>query len=264
MKPIYLRFPLSGHQSDWRVTQNFNLNKWHYGIDWTFNKNWDKSVFAAADGCVVYCGYGDVYTDGTKTESSGFTIVITHGKDELGNYIATRYQHLAELPKFKQGDTVKQFQKIGEVGSTGYSTGPHLHFEIIQTKTQLITGYTTERGNVDPGKYDFYKTEEEKPMSKQYEVNTTLQGYNTATDALNHTNPQTAIIPGIYYLYNKYPNGYNGAYNITDDPNKAGSWINPKDNVKEESPYNKIIRLEKEIEVLKLKIKQIQNIVKEG
>ena len=58
--------------------------------------------------------------------SYGLTVVVRH---EGG--FETRYAHLASLD-VKAGQAVSQGQQVGRVGSTGRSTGPHLHFEVTQ------------------------------------------------------------------------------------------------------------------------------------
>ena len=72
-------------------------------------------IHAAGDGLVAFAGVESGYGNYT---------CINHG-----NGIATCYGHQSVL-MVKVGDQVKQGQVIGLVGSTGYSTGPHLHFEI--------------------------------------------------------------------------------------------------------------------------------------
>lgn len=66
-----------------------------------------------------------------------------------------------------------------------------------------------------------------------YKVITTINKYNTSNDAINKSNPKGTFDVGTYYIYDKYPNGYNGMYNLTTDSTgvKAGSWINPSENV---------------------------------
>ena len=56
----------------------------------------------------------------------GRTVVMKHG-----NSIETLYAHLSRYGKFRTGHKLKQGQVIGYVGSTGLSTGPHLHYEFI-------------------------------------------------------------------------------------------------------------------------------------
>ncbi|WP_059051245.1 M23 family metallopeptidase [Paenibacillus senegalimassiliensis] len=74
-------------------------------------------VYAAADGKVVESGY---------TSARGNYITISHPSG-----LKTNYMHLSEI-LIKTGDTVKQGDTIGKLGSTGRSTGPHLHIEVVK------------------------------------------------------------------------------------------------------------------------------------
>lgn len=80
-------------------------------------------IYAAADGVVV----GDGYPTGNPAD--GTWLVIDH--EIKGQKYSTLYAHM-ELRDFKvrKGDTVKAGQQIGAVGMSGWTTGPHLHFEI--------------------------------------------------------------------------------------------------------------------------------------
>jgi murein DD-endopeptidase MepM/ murein hydrolase activator NlpD len=72
-------------------------------------------ILAAASGKVVKAGWHGGY---------GMMVEISHGQS-----LSTRYAHAQEI-HVRSGDWVGQGQMIAEVGSTGHSTGPHLHFEI--------------------------------------------------------------------------------------------------------------------------------------
>ena len=85
----------------------------HEGID--FLAELGSPVVAAAGGVVVFSGFHPQY---------GYMVDIDHGND-----LVTRYAHHSKL-FVKEGDVVHRGHKIGEVGSTGRSTGPHLHFEV--------------------------------------------------------------------------------------------------------------------------------------
>src|SRR5256714_14243788 len=85
----------------------------HEGID--FLADAGSSIAAAAAGVVVFSGFHPQY---------GYMIDIDHGND-----LVTRYAHPARL-YVKEGDVVARGRKIAESGSTGRSTGPHLHFEV--------------------------------------------------------------------------------------------------------------------------------------
>jgi murein DD-endopeptidase MepM/ murein hydrolase activator NlpD len=85
----------------------------HEGIDFLADPG--SSVVAAAGGVVVFAGFHPQY---------GYVVDIDHGND-----LVTRYAHCSKL-LVKEGDVVARGRKIAEVGSTGRSTGPHLHFEV--------------------------------------------------------------------------------------------------------------------------------------
>ncbi|WP_394863481.1 M23 family metallopeptidase [Paraclostridium bifermentans] len=88
-------------------------------------------IHAAKSGKVISAGWLGGY---------GNQVVIDHGNGEY-----SRYGHMCKI-LVKEGEHVDQTQKIGLVGSTGNSTGPHLHFEIME-------GGTAHEYRVDPEKY---------------------------------------------------------------------------------------------------------------
>jgi murein DD-endopeptidase MepM/ murein hydrolase activator NlpD len=84
----------------------------HTGLD--FRASMGDPARATADGRVTNAGWAGGY---------GRMVEIDHG-----NGLATRYGHLSKID-VKVGQVVKTGEVIGEVGSTGRSTGPHLHYE---------------------------------------------------------------------------------------------------------------------------------------
>jgi len=91
----------------------FRWGRMHEGID--IGASYGSAIHAAASGTIIYCGWESGY---------GNLTVIDHG----GN-LATAYGHQSSIA-VTCGQQVSQGQVIGYVGSTGHSTGPHLHFEV--------------------------------------------------------------------------------------------------------------------------------------
>ena len=87
--------------------------EFHKGLDIATHKG--EPIVATADGTVVYAG---------KKGLLGNLVVVEHGYG-----MVTRYGHIHKFLK-KPGDTVKRGDKIALVGSTGRSTGPHVHYEV--------------------------------------------------------------------------------------------------------------------------------------
>lgn len=86
--------------------------------------------FAAAGGTAIYAVADGIVTDATYHYSWGNYVQIYHGKDDEGNTYSTLYAHMVSTPAVSAGQSVTKGQVIGYVGSTGYSTGNHLHLEM--------------------------------------------------------------------------------------------------------------------------------------
>lgn len=103
-----------GSRFGWRVDPITGQSALHTGLDFPASVGTD--ILAAAGGVVVTQQFHPEY---------GNMIEIDHG-----NQLVTRYAHTSRT-LVKQGDIVRRGQKIAEIGTTGRSTGPHLHFEVL-------------------------------------------------------------------------------------------------------------------------------------
>ena len=97
----------------WRTHPILGTERFHAGID--FGADYGTLIYASSQGQVIYADWYGGY---------GNSVIIDHG-----NGITTLYAHCSEL-YVKDGDVVAKGQPIATVGSTGFSTGPHLHFEL--------------------------------------------------------------------------------------------------------------------------------------
>ena len=115
-------FPVQGLSKSNINNKTYPSYKGHTGVDVNIGVS-GKSVVAVKDGTVVI---SEARISNGKYYSYGEYIVISHGDGTM-----TLYAHmLANSRKVKVRDKVKQGQVIGTVGSTGNSTGTHLHFEV--------------------------------------------------------------------------------------------------------------------------------------
>ncbi len=87
-----------------------------------FAAGYGSTIRAADSGTVLYSGWYGGY---------GKTVIINHGKG-----ITTLYGHSSKL-YVNAGESVKRGQAISAIGSTGLSTGPHLHFEVRKNGTPV-------------------------------------------------------------------------------------------------------------------------------
>ena len=97
----------------WRVHPILGYERFHGGVD--FGADYGSTIRSADGGTVIYAGWYGGY---------GLTVIVDHGGG-----LTTLYAHSSELFVY-EGQPVQRGQAIASVGSTGLSTGPHLHFEV--------------------------------------------------------------------------------------------------------------------------------------
>ncbi len=125
-----------------RINSGFGSRwgSWHKGIDISQSGIKDKPIVAAADGTVTTAksgcshNYGKNYSCGCGGGYGNY-VVIAHGEYQGASY-RTLYAHMSK-PTVSVGQTVKKGQVIGYVGSTGWSTGWHLHYEILKNGSNV-------------------------------------------------------------------------------------------------------------------------------
>lgn len=104
----------------WRMHPIYRIPKKHEGIDFTAPTG--TPIYVSGDGVVETCNYEGGY---------GNCIVVNHGYG-----YKTRYAHLSAYA-VSAGSKVKRGQKIGSVGNTGASVGPHLHYEVVYNEHKV-------------------------------------------------------------------------------------------------------------------------------
>jgi murein DD-endopeptidase MepM/ murein hydrolase activator NlpD len=116
--PSALAMPLDADTTSkfgWRGDPFHGRRKFHNGVD--LRAAYGTEVPAAGSGTVTFAG-----------EKGGYGLMVAVQHD---NGIETRYAHLASA-EVHVGDRIEAGQALGRVGSSGRSTGPHLHFEVLQ------------------------------------------------------------------------------------------------------------------------------------
>ncbi len=102
----------------WRMHPVLGYQRFHSGLD--FAGSYGSPIRAADSGTVIFAGWYGGY---------GNAVIVSHGKG-----ITTLYGHSSQL-YVSEGQSVQRGQQIAAVGSTGLSTGPHLHFEVRRDGT---------------------------------------------------------------------------------------------------------------------------------
>lgn len=168
-------------------------------------------------------------------------------KDERGTFVMAD-GHLKKKSNLVVGKTYPMGTIIGEIGTTGNSTGPHDHFRMAlngKRVNPLDYLYVYDGQFVhsdDTKKVKYFKDVEQ---SKKYTIIVDkIPVYTNSTNAKNSKNSTGTWGKGTYYVFNE---AY-GMINITTKIGSAGAWINPKDNIVKETPITPPKEEEKPVE----------------
>ena len=122
IKALFEAMPVAAPMREYRITSNFGLRKdpvngkqaRHEGIDLV--GGWREPVLATAPGRVTFAGWMGAY---------GRMVEVDHGHG-----FKTRYAHLRNI-EVEVGEEISFGHEVGQMGNSGRSTGPHLHYEIL-------------------------------------------------------------------------------------------------------------------------------------
>ena len=118
--PVEFKYISSGFTTGLRYVQAFNTSTGHRAIDYAATAG--TPIRSVGDGVVAQAGWNGPY---------GNFVSVRHN----GTY-TTNYAHMSRMA-VKVGQRVSQGDVIGYVGSTGFSTGPHLHYEMVKNGTKI-------------------------------------------------------------------------------------------------------------------------------
>ena len=118
--PVAFKYISSGFTTGKRYVEAFNVSTGHRAIDYAAPSG--TPIRSVGDGTITLAGWNGSY---------GNMVSVRHN----GTY-STNYAHMSKIA-VKRGAKVKQGDIIGYVGSTGFSTGPHLHYEMVKNGVKV-------------------------------------------------------------------------------------------------------------------------------
>ncbi|HLD28004.1 MAG TPA: peptidoglycan DD-metalloendopeptidase family protein, partial [Patescibacteria group bacterium] len=140
--PLAFKYISSGFTTGARYIQAFNISTGHRAIDYA--AEYGTPIRAVGGGTVIYAGWNGAY---------GNFVSVRHSST-----YTTNYGHMSKIA-VSYGQRVTQGQTIGYVGSTGLSTGPHLHYEMVKNGVKinpLLEVFPPNEAIKDENKEDYF------------------------------------------------------------------------------------------------------------
>jgi murein DD-endopeptidase MepM/ murein hydrolase activator NlpD len=166
MRKAFLRAPVEFS----RISSSFNLRRVHPLFERTMpHRGID---YAAPSGTPILAAGSGTVTGASRSQANGNFVVIKHGEE-----FVTKYLHLSKFARgVRRGARVEQGQTIGYVGSTGWATGAHLHYEFLVNGVHMNprTVKLPDAAPIRPGELTRFKNQATPLMSR-------LQSYKQQT-----------------------------------------------------------------------------------
>jgi murein DD-endopeptidase MepM/ murein hydrolase activator NlpD len=144
---FYFSRPIAADKVNWPIADYryggifFSSDIVHTGVDIPTPKG--TPVLAAGPGKVIWAGYGLYYGSNNPDDPYGLAVTIRHDFGYRGQRLYTVYAHLDSI-NVVNGQIVQTGDVLGEVGTTGLTTGPHLHFEVRIEKNSYFSTLNPE------------------------------------------------------------------------------------------------------------------------
>ena len=144
---FYFARPIAADKVNWPLADYryggifFSTEIVHTGID--IDAPLRTPILAAGNGRVVWAGYGLFYGNNDPNDPYGLAVTIRHDFGYQGLRLYTVYAHMARVDVVT-GQDVKTGDRLGIVGITGMTTGPHLHFEVRTERNSYLTTLNPE------------------------------------------------------------------------------------------------------------------------
>ncbi len=139
--------PIAANERNWPIADYryggtfFSSGIVHTGID--IPSPLHTPIFAAGNGRVVWAGYGLYYGNNDPNDPYGLAVTILHDFGYQGQRIYTVYAHMDRINVIT-GQEVKTGDQLGIIGTTGLTTGPHVHFEVRMERNSYFTTFNPE------------------------------------------------------------------------------------------------------------------------
>ena len=151
--------------------------------------------------------------------------------------VVKSYELYVDVPTYASaGDAKAKANKKGT-----YKAGTYYIYNKYLNGVDGMLNISTDKTGNSAGSW-INPSENVKPAAptstvKTYKIITTINRYSSVDDAVNKKNAKGTYAAGTYYIYEKYPDGHKGMFNISTDKTgkSAGSWVNPSENVIKES-----------------------------
>ena len=187
IKPLQVRNARISSLFGYRMHPIYKTRKFHSGVDYAAPKG--SHIYASGNGTVEMARYVNGY---------GNFVKIRHNSE-----YETAYGHMQGFAKgIRPGVRVRKGQVIGYVGSTGRSTGPHLHFEIIRKgqrinplKAQVATGSDLTGRQLSEFKQEMRRIDAAKETIAKVKVEKKLELGKTAKELASHNVKKVTMIP---------------------------------------------------------------------